>query len=345
MSMITADHYKLYGFLMSPYSMKMRAYLRYRRIPFQWVTGEAANNVAMTKVEPYMVPVLGYPDGSYVNDSSHLIDDLESRYSDRSTTPENEADAFLALLIEDYADEWLVAPFFLYRWESEADQTHNAQWIIYEYSRGNIGHDQFDTMAEMWRKRQTSLLSAVSGKPASYDMVKASLHELLATMENAIRKRPFFFGSRPSSAEFAIFGMLSQLVQDLSANRFMRDQYPFTSRWVGVIDDISDFEGTWEPLCDQPERLMNSPVYELLKLSGRYHLPMLLANQRASQNQEKVYCFEVAGVPHERRVLPRFLPCLPALQQHYNALSDSTKATLNPALEDAGCLQFLNVKP
>ncbi len=342
MSMITADYYKLYGFLMSPYSMKMRAYLRYRRIPFQWVTGEAANNVAMTEVEPYMVPVLGYPDGSYVNDSTHLVDDLESRYSDRSSTPENEADAFLALLIEDYADEWLLAPFFLYRWETEADQLHNAQWIIYEYFSGNIGHEQFDAMTEMWRARQTGMLKAVSGKPASYDMVKTSLHEFLAIMERAIRKRPFFFGSRPSNAEFAIFGMLSQLLQDLSSNRLMREQYPFTSRWVDVIDDMSGFEGDWESLSDQPECFLNSPVYDLLKLSGRYHLPMLLANQRASQNQEKVYWLEVAGVPYERRVLPRCLPCLPALQKQYGALSDSAKAALNPVLEDTGCLQFLN---
>jgi len=326
---------------MSPYSMKMRAYLRYRRIPFEWVTGEAANTIAMTKVEPYMVPVLGYPDGSFVNDSTYLVDDLESRYSDRSVTPENEADAFLALLIEDYADEWLLAPFFLYRWETEADQTHNAQWIIYEYFRGNIGHEQFDAMTELWRTRQTGMLKAVSGEPASYDMVKASLHDFLAIMERAVRERPFFFGSRPSRAEFAIFGMLSQLMQDLGSNRFMREHYPLTSRWVDVIDDMSGFEGDWESLSDQPECLQNSIVFELLKLSGSYHLPMLLANQTASQNQEKFYSLKIAGESHKRRVLPRSLPCLPDLQQRYGTLSDSAKAALSPVLDDTGCLPFL----
>jgi len=36
-------YYTLHGFTMSPFSMKMRSYMRYRRIPFIWSTGERAN--------------------------------------------------------------------------------------------------------------------------------------------------------------------------------------------------------------------------------------------------------------------------------------------------------------
>ena len=333
--------YSLYGFLMSPYSMKMRAYLRYRHLPFHWVTGEAANNIAMTEVETYMVPVLGYPDGRFANDSTHLIEDLETRHPERLTAPDNEADAFLALLVEDFADEWLLAPFFLYRWDSEADQQHNSQWIIYEFFRGEIGHSQFEELAEMWRARQVSLLPAVSGQPSSYAMVKESLHAFLEIMEKAVRKKPFFFGSRPSSAEFAIFGMLSQLLQDLGANRFMRDQYPFTSRWIGVMDDLSGFDGNWETVSNTDNIRDGSPVYEILKLSGIYHLPMLKANQTAMDNNEKYYSLDVAGIQHERRVLARFQPCLPALQERYRGLSAAAKAELQTPLKETGCLPFL----
>ncbi len=342
MSFISQDEYKLYGFLMSPYSMKMRAYLRYRRIPFTWITGEAANTVAMTKVETYMVPVLEYPNGSFANDSTPLITDLDTRYPERSTTPDDEADAFLSLLVEDFADEWLVGPFFLHRWETEADQAHNASWIIYEYFGGNIDHDQFEAMTQMWRDRQTGLLPAVSGWPESYDMLKSSLREFLDVMERQVSNRPFFFGSRPSRAEFAIYGMLSQLLQDLTANQLMRQHYPLTSRWISVVDELSGFEGEWQKLSESPEAIKQSTVYECLKLSAKYHLPMLQANQAAFDSEQKHYFIEVDGVRHKRRALPRFLPCLPALQAHYQALSDSAKQSLLSVLSESGCLPYLD---
>ena len=58
--------YTLYGAIASPYSMKMRSLLRYRRIPFVWVDGEAAG-AALKQVRAPVIPVLEYPDGSFAN--------------------------------------------------------------------------------------------------------------------------------------------------------------------------------------------------------------------------------------------------------------------------------------
>ena len=91
-----SNDYKLYGFTMSPFSMKMRAYFRYRRIPFLWISGQRANDVAQSKVETYMVPVLENPGGEFKNDSTLIIDELEETFFEHRTTPDHEAALYRA---------------------------------------------------------------------------------------------------------------------------------------------------------------------------------------------------------------------------------------------------------
>ena len=333
--------HKLHGFLMSPYSMKLRAYLRYRHIPFQWCNNLGADEIARTKVKTYMVPVIEYPDGTFENDSTPIIDKLEQKFSARSTEPENEADAFLAYLIEDFADEWLLWPFFMYRWRLKADQEHNSQWILYEGMKGDIENDGFNAMSEMWASRQLIGVEKICGSPANDYVLESSFHAFLSIMERAVTKGLFFFGSRPSRAEIAIYGILSQEIQDHTASVFMREKYNFTTRWVSIIDDLSGVEGEWESLSTNKEKLMSSPVAEILKLSGKYHLPLLAANAAALEKGEKRFSYDIEGRTFTRIAHDRHSFCLPALRKRYAALSGESKAALKAVLEQSGCLNYL----
>ena len=103
----------LVGTYGSPYSLKMRAVLRYRHIPFTWVLQNTPGQFALPKPPVAIIPVIGFPDETgtvteVMVDSTPQIARLETMFPERSLVPTDPALAFLHLLIEDYADEWLV---------------------------------------------------------------------------------------------------------------------------------------------------------------------------------------------------------------------------------------------
>ena len=76
-----ADRYRLIGSEGSPYSVKLRAILRYRRLPFLWIqrTGEVLEQTA--HVRPAIIPMLQYPeDDTFHVDSTPLAYELERRH-------------------------------------------------------------------------------------------------------------------------------------------------------------------------------------------------------------------------------------------------------------------------
>ena len=52
---------KLVGGFGSPYSRKMRAVLRFRRIPFTWIMRGSAGDVGIPAVPVALIPVLVFP--------------------------------------------------------------------------------------------------------------------------------------------------------------------------------------------------------------------------------------------------------------------------------------------
>ena len=58
---MSTDPYILHGFGPSPYSVKMRAILRYRRLPFIWKAVGWPRDVAVAAGLPPVIPALTFP--------------------------------------------------------------------------------------------------------------------------------------------------------------------------------------------------------------------------------------------------------------------------------------------
>jgi glutathione S-transferase len=98
-------HYELIGSNASPYSRKMLAILRYRRLPYIWRIRHPATLPFEIAGQPRLMPMLRVPGSTrFESDSTPLAHRLEARHVDRSIIPPDATVAFLCHLIEDFAD-------------------------------------------------------------------------------------------------------------------------------------------------------------------------------------------------------------------------------------------------
>ena len=87
------DPIKLIGNVASPYTRKMVAYLRYKRIPYEVIWGQPEDILKKMNIEPpkpILLPVFILDrDGqaNAVTDSTPLIREFEEKYPDRSVLP------------------------------------------------------------------------------------------------------------------------------------------------------------------------------------------------------------------------------------------------------------------
>ena len=333
------DAYQLYGMTMSPYSMKMRAYLRYRRIPFHWVADMRAETVARTKVETYMVPVLGFPDGQFKNDSTFLINELEELHEGRHVDPDDEADRFLAYLIEDFADEWLTKSMFHYRWYYD-DDIDMAGTILPMWTGIQASSDQLKDMKNYVANRQISRLYVVGSNDLTAPVIEASYVRFLSILDRLIEKQLFVLGSRPSSADFAIYAQLTQLAKfDPTPAKICLEIAPRVLAWTDLVDDLSGNPGSEDGWLSEED--LKQSLRELLEEIGKVYVPALLANAKAIESGDEEMSLEIDGKPWRQPVFPYQAKCLQWIREEYEKLGSNAQGQVNAIIDGSGCEDLL----
>lgn len=331
------DHYRILGGLGSPYSMKMRAILRYRRLPHVWIQTDESHDAERAQVKPAVIPVIQYPDGTYHNDSTPMIYEMESAHPERGIVPRDPGDAFLAFLLEDMADEWATKIMFHYRWHREVDQIQMSEWLAFDrVGRGD--RDDIMKFASFFRDRQVGRMALVGCTPQNAPIIEDALVELAGMFEAHVTTKPyFFFGTRPSLAEFGWYGQFSQLIVDPTANDTMREIAPFTTRWIMHMDDLSGVDGEWR----EPGQSLPPIVDQLLAFAGKVYMPFLEANRAAVVGGDETFTLNLLGRPYTQGAFKYQVRCLDALRRAFAALPDSARAKVAPRLDQAGVLKAL----
>lgn len=269
--------YRLFGVEMSPYSVKVRSYLRYKQIPHHWVVrGAAVQSEFQTLARLPLIPMLVTPEGEVLQDSTPLIAEIERRHPEPALEPGDVPRAFLSALIEEYADEWGNKAMFHYRWTYEADQLSAARRIA-QAILGPAAHEADLVQAgEGVRQRMVPRLSFVGSHEGTRALIEASFRRQLEIAEAHLAFRPYLFGGRPCLADLGFAAQLYELSLDPTPGALMQ-HFPVTLAYVArMISPVAmgDFE-SWESLAATLSPLLQEEV-------GRRYLPWAHANAQAS---------------------------------------------------------------
>lgn len=330
----------------SPYSRKMRAVLRYRRIPFQWIMRGSAEDVGIPAVPVALIPVLvfpgenGAPDAAMI-DSTFEILRLESTFTQRSLIPPDRALAFLHALIEDYGDEWLTKPMFHYRWNYAPD-IHKASHVLILDRMPHLDGERLARSAKMIADRQIARLTVVGSNPATRQVIEDSYRRLLAILDRHIAGGSLFLmGNRPGAGDFGLFGQLSQLTHfDPTPSAIAAEQAPRVYSWVNRMEDLAAIE------VDDAGWIARAQIGETLKAVfyeiGRVYAPFLIANARALDSKASEVRAEIDGREWVQQPFPYQGKCLKWLREAHASLSDNDRRYVDEVLAGTGCEAIFN---
>ncbi len=337
---------RLVGATGSPYTQKMVALLRYRRIPYAITWGPvetACDALGVPRPRPVLMPTFFFEEEGGLQtsvDSTPIIRRLEEDYEGRSVLPDDPALAFIDYLIEDFGDEWCTKFMFHYRWYAEAD-ADNAGTRLPLTMDVSMPEDQLAQVKASFAERQIGRLYVVGSNDTTAPVIDASYRRFLAAMEAHLACQHFMLGGRPGAGDFALYGQLTQLVGfDPTPRAIAHEVSPRTVAWVDRLADQCGLEPSaqdWLPLEEQAATLRG-----LLDEIGRVYAPAQLANARAVEAGDKSWECTIEDTTWTQRTFPYQAKCLQWTRERYRALAAADRARVDDLLVDTGVEAMLS---
>ncbi len=328
-----AEVYRIFGSEMSPYSVKVRSYARYKSIPHQWIPRTMASEEAYRKYARLpIVPTVATPEDEGLQDSTPIMETLDARFPEPSIHPADPALAFLSALIEEFGDEWGNKLMFHHRWFAQVDQLASSQTLA-RLAQPNGDEAEVAQWAAMILQRMSTRGHFVGSSPANAPLITGYYFELLDLLEAHLQSRKYLFGGRPAFADFGLGGQLYECSVDPTCGAGMRARGPAVLDWCHRMMEPRDdgpFE-TWESLAPT--------LKPLLAYVGRYFLPWTAANARALEAGEAEFTVDLPGGAYSQPPQKYHARSLGVLRARYAAVADN--AALKVILDEAGCTPWL----
>ncbi len=270
--------YLLYTMQNSPYSDKIRAFLRYKKLDVteHIENAETRFTVLQARTGKTMVPVVITPDDQAMNDSTAIAAHVEKAHPEPPTRWKDPETDTLAMLLEDYADEWLVRIMLSSRWYHPADAAQNAAIIASGMTHG-VPTLEFQRAARDFPPSIISTLPKMGATTENAEQWYAMLPRILAALDAALARSLFLTGAAPHQADFAFYGQINQIRRDPAGSEWIAAAPERVLAWLDRLTEA--FTGKSSPAPSALDDL--SSLAPLTEEMASTYIRMQVANALA----------------------------------------------------------------
>jgi glutathione S-transferase len=329
-----SDLYRIFGAEMSPYSVKVRAYFRYKAIPHQWILRNAESQAEYERYARMpIIPLVVTPDGVGIQDSTPIIDQIERLYPEPSIHPSDAVTRFISALIEEFGDEWANKWMFHYRWRRDVDQISSAGRLA-RMRAPEAAEFEHEDLAGKIHARMVDRLWYVGSNAQTAPQIEIGFKEMLSLLDVHLSTRRYLFGARPAYGDFGLWGQFYELWTDPTAGALIEGGAPYVLNWIHrMLWPRADgaFEG-WTTLRTTLEPILRAQV-------GGKFMPWTLANEKCLADGKNEFSVKLGDEVWTQKAQKYHARSLGILREKYAQALE--KEALDPVLRATGCLQGL----
>ena len=330
-----ADGYRIIGAEMSPYSVKVRSYFRYKGIPHQWILRNAASQAEFEKYAKMpIIPLVVTPEGTGIQDSTPIIDRIEKLHPEPSIHPDDAGRAIhlrpdrgIRRRVGQQMDVSL--PLGPRRRPDLLRRTHRAD------ARARTRASRSTTaFAAQVRARMVDRVWFVGSNAVTAPQIEAGFQEMLGLLDAHLATRPYLFGGRPAYGDFGLWGQFYEMWTDPTVGALIGGGAPHVLDWIHRML-WPRAEGAFETWTALAPTLM--PI--LTKQVGRQFWPWTLANEKALAEGKEEFSVTLGDKVWTQKPQKYHARSLGMLRAKYADVAD--KRDLDLVLAAAGCLAGL----
>jgi glutathione S-transferase len=329
-----SEGYRIIGAEMSPYSVKVRSYFRYKGIPFQWIPRNPASQAEFEKYAKMpIIPLVVTPDGTGIQDSTPIIEQIEKLHPEPSIHPDDPVTNFMSTLMEEFGDEWGNKWMFHYRWAREIDQRCSAGRIA-RMRAPKASEEEHAALAGQVRTRMVERVWYVGSNELTASQIEIGFQDMLGLLDDHLSTRPFLFGGRPAFGDFGLWGQLYELWTDPTAGALIEGNAAHVLDWIHRML-WPRAEGAFESWKTLAPTMM--PI--LTRQVGRQFWTWTLANEKALAESKDEFSVTLGDKVWIQKPQKYHARSLGMLRAKYAGIAD--KKDLDLILAAAGCLAGL----